>query len=91
MTIGAAIFPVRTSSSIRAPNAARSPYPSQHTRAGRPWNGTRSSASPIHRRRDRSSGKRSSTARSVARMSLGSPDSATQRNGPFPRSNSGRM
>ena len=36
-------------------------------------------------------GNSSSTARSVAAMSAGSPESATQRNGPLPSQNSGRM
>ncbi len=38
-----------------------------------------------------SSGTSASTASSVTRMSSGSPDSATQRNGPLPSQNSGRM
>ena len=38
-----------------------------------------------------SSGNSSSTARSVAAMSAGSPDRATHRNGPLPSQNSGRM
>ena len=37
------------------------------------------------------SGNRSRTARSVAAMSAGSPESAAQRNGPLPSQNSGRM
>ena len=60
-------------------------------RAGSPWNAMRSPAIRIQRARLSSSGNSSSTARSVAAMSSGSPDSATQRNGPFPSQNSGRM
>ncbi len=60
-------------------------------RAGRPWNATRSPASRIQRASCSSSGNSSSTARSVAAMSAGSPESATQRNGPLPSQNSGRM
>ena len=60
-------------------------------RAGRPWKATRSPASRIQRARPSSSGNSSSTARSVAAMSAGSPDRATQRNGPLPSQNSGRM
>ena len=60
-------------------------------RAGRPWKDTFSAAIRIQRASDSFSGKRSSTARSVAAMSAGSPDSATQRNGPRPSQNSGRM
>ena len=46
-------------------------------RAGRPWNATRSPAMRIHLAKPSSSGNSSSTARSVAAMSAGSPDSAT--------------
>ena len=60
-------------------------------RAGRPWKATRSSAIVIQRRSDSSSGKSSRMASSVRRMSSGSPDSATQRNGPLPSQKSGRM
>ena len=45
----------------------------------------------IHLRRCSLAGNSESTASSVARMSAGSPDSAAQRNGPFPSANSGRM
>ena len=45
----------------------------------------------IHRASGSSSGNSSSTARSVAAMSFGSPDSAAQRNGPLPSQKSGRM
>ena len=60
-------------------------------RAGSPWNWMRSRASVIQRRRCSSCGNSSSTSSSVRAMSAGSPDSATQRNGPFPSQNSGRM
>jgi len=75
----------------RRPASARSPYPSQQIRAGSPWKATRSPASRIQRASGSSSGKRSSTARSVAAMSAGSPDSATHRKGPLPSQNNGRM
>ena len=91
MTIGALISPRSTSSSMRSPKSARSPYPSQHTRAGSPWNGTRSCASRIQRASVSFSGKSSRTSRSVRWMSAVSPESATQRNGPRPSANSGRM
>src|ERR1700689_4372925 len=74
----------------RGPSRARSPYPSQQIRAGSPWNAIRSPAAAIHRANGSSSGNSSSTARSVAAMSAGSPDSATQRNGPRPSQNNGR-
>ena len=91
MTIGALTSPVRTSSLNASPAFARSPYPSQQIRAGRPWNGTRDSAISIHRCSPASSGNSSSTARSVRRMSAGSPESAAHRNGPRPSQNWGRM
>ena len=56
-------------------------------RAGSPWKATRSPARWIQRARPSSSGNSSSTARSVAAMSAGSPDRATQRNGPLPSQN----
>ena len=60
-------------------------------RAGKPWNATLSWAARIQRCRWSLSGNRSITAWSVAWMSLASPESATQRNGPLPSQNSGRM
>ena len=45
----------------------------------------------IHRPSAASAGNRSTTARSVAAMSEGLPESATQRKGPFPSQKSGRM
>jgi hypothetical protein len=91
MTIGAFTSPRRTSSLNASPARCRSPYPSQQMRAGNPWNATRSPAMRIHRARPLFSGNSSSTARSVRRMSSASPDSATQRNGPAPSQNRGRM
>jgi hypothetical protein len=55
-------------------------------RAGSPWNATRRPARRIHRQRCSLFGKVSSTARSVRAMSPGSPESAAQRNGPWPSS-----
>ena len=60
-------------------------------RAGSPWNCTRSPARRIQRHSASSSANISSAARSVTRMSSGSPESAAQRNGPLPSQNSGRM
>ena len=91
MTIGALSSPEATISLNRAPALSRSPYPSQQMRAGSPWNATRSCAALIHLCSRSLSGNRSSTARSVAWMSFGSPDSAAHRNGPLPCVNSGRM
>ena len=91
MTIGACTAPVRTRSLNARPALSRSPWPSQQIRAGSPWNAMRSWAPRIHLCSLSLSGKRSSTARSVAAMSLGSPESAAQRNGPLPSQNSGRM
>ncbi len=75
----------------RSPAWWRSPYPSQQIRAGRPWKATFSRAARNQRASSSSSGNSSSTARSVAAMSAGSPESATQRNGPLPSQNSGLM
>jgi len=90
MTTGAEISPRATSSLSARPKRARSPWPNQQMRAGSPWNATRSRASRIQRLRCSLSGKRSSTSRSVRARSFGSPESATQRNGPFPSQKSGR-
>src|ERR1700689_4708581 len=90
ITIGAFSSPEATIRLKRSPSRARSPYPSQQIRAGSPWNAIRSPAAAIHRANGSSSGNSSSTARSVAAMSAGSPDSATQRNGPRPSQNNGR-
>ena len=60
-------------------------------RAGRPWNAMRSPAMSSQRCRCLSSGKSAFIFASVLRMSSGSPESATQRNGPLPSQNSGRM
>ena len=60
-------------------------------RAGRPSNSTYSSAASSQRCRCSLSGKASLMAWSVTLMSSGSPDSATQRKGPRPSQNSGRM
>ena len=60
-------------------------------RAGKPWNAMRSPAMSSQRCRCALSGNSSLTLRSVAWMSSGSPDSATQRNGPLPSQKSGRM
>ena len=59
-------------------------------RAGRPWNLTFSPAIRIQRARGSLSGNSSSTARSVAAMSAGSPETATHRKGPLPAQKSGR-
>src|SRR5512146_1107580 len=91
ITIGADNSPRATRSFSATPKRARSPCPSQQIRAGSPWNATRSCAIRIQRPRCWLSGNNSSTRRSVRRRSAGSPDSATQRNGPFPSQNSGRM
>ena len=91
ITIGAVMRPEATMSLNRAPMRARSPRPSQQMRAGRPWNATRSDAMRIQRASGSLSGNSSSTARSVAPMSAGSPDRATHRNGPLPSQKSGRM
>ncbi len=58
---------------------------------GQALEGNLLAAISIHRLRCSFSGKSSRIALSVAAMSLGSPDSAAQRNGPRPSSNSGRM
>ena len=91
MTIGAPSSPRCTRSFNASPNRARSPIPNQQIRAGSPWNCTRCCASVIQRRKCSFSGNSSSTSRSVRCRSLASPDSATQRNGPRPSQNSGRM
>src|SRR3989441_1280583 len=91
MTTGAPISPRFTRSFKAHPKRARSPWPSQQMRAGRPWNATRCCASVIQRRNGSLSGNSSSTRRSVRCSSRGSPDNATQRKGPFPSQNSGRM
>src|SRR5947209_20309894 len=91
ITIGADSAPDATMSLNRTPARSRSPYPSQQILAGRPWNATFSDAARIHRPRWSLSGNSDSTASSVAWMSAGSPDSAAQRNGPFPSANSGLM
>jgi urocanate hydratase len=54
-------------------------------------NRLRAEARWIHRESGSSSGNSCRTARSVAAMSAGSPDSATHRNGPRPSQNCGRM
>ena len=91
MTMGAATSPRATMSLNFSPATSRSPWPSQQIRAGRPWKAILSRAPRIHFCRRSLSGKRSMTAASVAWMSCGSPESATQRNGPLPSQNSGRM
>ena len=91
ITIGAVSSPRRTKSFSATPKRARSPCPNQQMRAGNPWKATRSRASVIHRVRCSLSGNSWSTSSSVRVRSAGSPDSATQRNGPFPSQNSGRM
>ncbi len=91
ITIGAESSPVRTISLNARPARCLSPRPSQQMRAGSPWNAMRSPAMSSQRCRCASSGKSSRTFLSVRRMSSGSPESATQRNGPFPSQNSGRM
>jgi hypothetical protein len=91
MTIGAESSPLATISLKRRPARCRSPAPSQQMRAGRPWKCTRSCAMRIQRSRRRFSGNSSRIASSVRRMSSGSPESAAQRNGPFPSQKSGRM
>ncbi len=53
MTIGPLISPRRNSLFIASPRRARSPYPSQQMRAGKPWKCTRSRASRSQRRRAR--------------------------------------
>ena len=77
--------PRRTRSLIARPKRARSPYPSQKMRAGRPWNATRSCAMRIHRHSDGLSANMSSASASVAAMSAASPDNAAHRNGPCRR------
>src|SRR2546422_486082 len=91
ITTGAPTSPCFTRSLSAQPNAARSPCPSQQMRAGNPWKATRSPASRIQRARCSFSGNSSHTKRSVRRISFGSPLSATQRNGPLPSQNRGRM
>ncbi len=91
MTIGAFNSPLATISLNASPARWRSPSPSQQMRAGNPWNAMRSPARSSQRASDALSGKSSRTLRSVFAMSSGSPDSATQRNGPLPSQNSGRM
>ena len=90
MTIGALSSPLATKSLSATPNRARSPCPSQQMRAGRPWKWIRSRANVIQRLRCSSCGNISSTSASVRAMSAGSPESAAQRNGPFPSQKSGR-
>jgi hypothetical protein len=60
-------------------------------RAGSPWNAMRSPAILIQRASDASCGNSLRIASSVVLMSAGSPESATQRNGPRPVQNCGRM
>ncbi len=91
MTIGALSSPRRTVSLNARPARWRSPGPSQPIRTGKPWNTMRSRAASSHACRWRSSGNSSVTFSPVRWMSSGSPDSATQRNIPLPRQNSGRM
>ena len=91
ITMGAFTSPFATISLKRSPALARSPRPSQQMRAGKPWKATRSCAMRIQRASDLSCGNNFNTASSVARMSAGSPESATQRNGPRPVQNCGRM
>ena len=91
MTIGALSFPFFTSSLIASPNCARSPYPSQQMRARQSLEPDALAASSIQRFSISFCGNSSSTRSSVVRMSAGSPESATQRNGPRPSQNSGRM
>ena len=91
MTIGAFSSPDFTISLKASPARCRSPRPIQQIRAGRPWKAMRSPAMSSQRCRCASSGKSSFIFASVLRMSSGSPESATQRNGPLPRQNSGRM
>src|SRR6266852_2863943 len=91
ITIGAFNSPFATRSFSANPNLSRSPYPSQQIREGNPWNFTFFCAIVIHRFRCSFSGNISSTNRSVRAMSDASPESAAQRNGPFPSQNSGRI
>src|ERR1039458_9024585 len=60
-------------------------------RAGKPWKRAFCWASEIQRVRVGLEGNRRQMAWSVAAMSDGSPESATQRNGPRPSQKSGRM
>ena len=91
MTIGALISPVATSSLNRTPGpvalaVAEPADPGRQALEGDLLPGRANPAGS-----GSLSGNRSSTARSVASMSVGSPDSAAQRNGPLPSQNSGRM
>src|SRR5271170_5342438 len=91
MTMGPFNSPLVTSSLIANPNLSRSPYPSQHILDGNPWNFTFFCAKVIHRFRCPFSGNISSTSLSVRAISEVSPESAAQRNGPFPPQNKGRI
>ena len=90
ITIGAFNSPDRTIALNARPARWRWPRPIQQIRAGRPWNLIRAPAMSSQRRSPASSGKSSRILSSVRRMSSGSPESATQRNGPLPTQKSGR-
>ena len=62
-------------------------------RAGSPWKAIRSPASPIQRANAGSSSGNVLEHRPVGRRDVGrvAADSATQRNGPLPSQNNGRM
>ena len=92
MTIGAFTLPLAHQLVERRARLARA----RRSRASRcapaaPGTSRARCASSIQRRRSRLSGTRSSTARSVTGCPAGSPESATQRNGPLPSQKSGRM
>src|SRR5256885_2008927 len=73
MTIGPLSSPEATMRLIALPNCARSPYASQHTRAGRPSHGRYFSARRIHRASVSSFGNSRRTTLSVLMMSSGLP------------------
>src|SRR6266705_5575284 len=91
MTIGPLSSPDATMRLIARPNCARSPNPSQHTRAGRPSHGRYFCARRIHRASVSSRGNSRRTTLSVLMMSSGFPVTATHRNGPRPSAKRGRM
>ena len=92
MTIGAFTSPFATSSLRATPDlrALAVAEPADARRQPLELDALPRHAS-IQRRRCSSSGKSSSTSSSVRAMSAGSPESATQRNGPLPSQKSGRM
>src|ERR1700761_4607061 len=89
ITIGPFTLPVLTKLLNSKPAFSLSPVPSQQIRAGSPWNDIFCCAFSSQFISGLFSGNSSIRARSVVKISSGSPDSATHLNGPFPSQNSG--